>query len=118
MVGHHLLMTQEVMYFLQELARQLNSDVLSKFQDAGVKLFLISIGPPERGIKFHDLTGLPQEVILADPDNLTYDALGFKNDVFSAFFSWEVKSRDESVKDTHFQRNFTALTFARWRPKK
>jgi hypothetical protein len=62
---------------------------LSKFQDAGVKLFLISIGPPERGIKFNDLTGLPKELILADPDNLTYDALGFKNDTFSAFFSWE-----------------------------
>ena len=76
---------------LQELARQLNSDVLPKFQDKGVKMFLISIGPPERGIKFNDLTGLPQEHILADPDNLTYDALGFKNDTFSAFFSWEVR---------------------------
>lgn len=54
-------------------------------------MFLISIGPPERGIKFHDLTGLPQTNILADPENLTYDALGFKNDTFSAFFSLEVR---------------------------
>lgn len=73
----------------QELARQLNNEVLPKFQEAGVKVFLISIGPPERGIKFNDLTGLPQANILADPENITYAALRYKTDTYSAFFSWD-----------------------------
>ena len=76
----------------QELGRQLNNDVLPKFREAGIKLFVISIGPAERGNKFSDLTGLPTELILADPDNVTYSALGFKNDAFSAFFSIEVRT--------------------------
>ena len=74
----------------QELAKQLNSDVLYKLQEEGVKLFLISIGPPERGFKFHELTGFPNEYMLADPENVTYSALGFKDDTISAFFSPEV----------------------------
>ena len=84
----------------QELARQLNNEVLPKFREAGVKLFMISIGPAERGKKFHDLTGLPEENILADPDNVTYSALQFKNDTFSAFFSWEVSYRHSKVTDS------------------
>ena len=84
----------------QELARQLNNEVLPKFREAGVKLFLISIGPAERGKKFHDLTGLPEENILADPDNVTYSALQFKNDTFSAFFSWEVSHHPNEVTDS------------------
>lgn len=83
--------------FCQELARQINESVLSKLQEKSVKLYLISIGPPERGRKFNDLTGLPEELILADPDNLTYDALGFKNDVFSAFFSPEVSPLTQKI---------------------
>ena len=83
----------------QELARQLNNEVLPKFRSAGVKLFIISIGPAERGRKFHDLTGLPEENILADPDNVTYTALQFKNDTFSAFFSWEVSHHHNKVTD-------------------
>lgn len=71
-----------------------------------MKLFAISIGPPERGIKFNELTGLPKEHILADPDNITYSALGFKNDAFSAFFSIEVffwcKEAQSSVMTTAF----------------
>ena len=82
---------QHIFLCSQELAKQLNEGVLYKLQDAGVKLYLISIGPPERGFKFHELTGFPNEYFLADPDNVTYTALGFKDDTFSAFFSPEVK---------------------------
>lgn len=63
---------------------------MSKLQDAGVKLYFISIGPAERGLKFHELTGFPKEQLLADPENVTYSALGFRSDTISAFFSPEV----------------------------
>ena len=46
----------------QELARDLSREVLPKLQSAGVKLFLISIGPPERGTEFAELTGIKPNV--------------------------------------------------------
>jgi hypothetical protein len=65
--------------FCQELARDLQRQVLPKLQQENIKLYLISIGPPPRGLEFADLTGFPSEQLLADPDNVTYDKLQLKN---------------------------------------
>lgn len=37
------------------------------------------MGPPERGLEFAELTQFPPELLLADPDNVTYDKLELKN---------------------------------------
>lgn len=89
---HSSISSQSLVICSQELAKQLKAEVLSKFHDAGVKIFMISIGPADRGFKFHELTGFPTEYLLADPENVTYSALGLKSDTFSAFFSPEVCS--------------------------
>lgn len=65
--------------FCQELARDLQRQVLPKLRDAGIKLYLVSIGPPERGTEFAELTDFPPELLLADPENVTYDKLELKN---------------------------------------
>lgn len=52
-----------------------------------IKLLLVSIGPPERGLEFSDLTGYPTNKLLADPKNVTYSALGFRKGVISTFFN-------------------------------
>jgi hypothetical protein len=65
--------------FCQELARDLQRQVLPKLRDAGYKLYLVSMGPPERGLEFAELTEFPPELLLADPDNVTYDKLELKN---------------------------------------
>lgn len=73
--------------FCQELARQLRRDVIPKLDAAGIKLFFISIGPPERGLEFCELTGLPTDRMLADPGNILYDAIGFRKGVSTTLFS-------------------------------
>eukprot|EP00208_Stichococcus_sp_RCC1054_P002231 CAMPEP_0206134914 /NCGR_PEP_ID=MMETSP1473-20131121/303_1 /ASSEMBLY_ACC=CAM_ASM_001109 /TAXON_ID=1461547 /ORGANISM="Stichococcus sp, Strain RCC1054" /LENGTH=215 /DNA_ID=CAMNT_0053526555 /DNA_START=346 /DNA_END=993 /DNA_ORIENTATION=- len=65
--------------FCQQLARELKQDVLPKLQGRGIKLFLVSMGPPERGLEFAQLTGFPADQLLADPENLSYDRLQLKN---------------------------------------
>lgn len=52
----------------------------------GVKLFLVSIGTPERGVEFSELTGFPQDRLIADPENALYDKLGFYRNVQRTFF--------------------------------
>ena len=37
------------------------------------------MGPPERGLEFAELTEFPPELLLADPENVTYDKLELKN---------------------------------------
>ena len=39
----------------------------------------VSMGPPERGLEFAELTEFPPELLLADPENVTYDKLELKN---------------------------------------
>lgn len=53
---------------------------------AGVKLFYISIGTPEKGVTFAEQTGFPPAQLLADPENACYDALAFKKGLRVTFF--------------------------------
>ncbi len=39
----------------------------------------VSMGPPEGGLEFAELTDFPPELLLADPENVTYDKLELKN---------------------------------------
>ncbi|KAK9786499.1 hypothetical protein WJX73_010518 [Symbiochloris irregularis] len=75
--------------WLAELASELNRLVLPRLNEENIKLYLTSIGPPPRGLEFADLTGYPADRLLADPENVTYSALGFKKSVGSTFFSWQ-----------------------------
>ncbi|CAL5229032.1 g12279 [Coccomyxa viridis] len=74
-------------FFCQELARELKSDVLPKLQAEGIKSFLVSIGSPERGLEFAELTSFPSENLLADPENVTYDALGLTRNTLDTYFN-------------------------------
>lgn len=47
----------------------------------------VSIGTPERGLEFCDLTGFPSRHLLADPDALVYEALGLERGPVAAFLS-------------------------------
>lgn len=75
----------------RELAIQLRRDVKPQLDAAGVKLFLVSIGTWERSIEFAGVTGFPREALLADPDSVTYEALGLVKGVRQTFFGREVR---------------------------
>lgn len=60
---------------------------------AGAKLFLVSIGTPERAVDFSRETGFPPECLFADPEAATYAALRLKKGVKETFFRWAEKSR-------------------------
>ncbi len=50
----------------------------------------------QRGLEFVEKTGFPADHLLADPDNITYDALQFKKGVMLTFFSAEVRRAGRS----------------------
>lgn len=70
--------------FCQELARQLNRDILPYLKNSN--LYMVTIGKPERGLEFADLTGFPANLLLADPKNSLYDVVEFKNGIQETFF--------------------------------
>ncbi|BDA47778.1 probable peroxiredoxin-like 2C [Coccomyxa sp. Obi] len=88
-------------FFCQELARELRTDVLPKLQAANIKAFLVTIGTAERGLEFAELTAYPADKLLADPENVTYDALQLKKGVVDTFFNIEtpLAIKDRIVKD-------------------
>jgi len=53
----------------------------------GGKLRVVSIGTAARVTDFVAETGFPVELLYADPENVTYDALGFYNGVARTFFN-------------------------------
>jgi peroxiredoxin len=60
---------------------------------SGTKLFLVSIGTVERSAEFAQVTGFPRDSLLADPDSVTYEALGLVKGVRQTFFGSEVSCR-------------------------
>ena len=50
-------------------------------------LVQVSIGSPERGLEFAELTSFPSENLLADPENVTYDALGLTRNTMDTYFN-------------------------------
>ena len=73
--------------FCQDLAASLATQAIPRLDDAGISLYLISIGTPETGKQFAELTGFPAERLLADPGTQTYDALGLERGLAAAFLS-------------------------------
>lgn len=69
-----------------ELATQLARDVKPRLDDAGVKLFFVGIGTPERAVDFTRETKFPAENLFADPDAKCYSALELKKGVVETFF--------------------------------
>ena len=74
----------------RELAGQLREEVVQQVKKHNVKLYLVSIGPPERGTEFAKHTGFPDDQLLADPENSVYDALSLHNSVLDTFFNPKV----------------------------
>jgi len=52
----------------------------------------VTIGSPERGLEFAELTSYPAENLLADPENVTYDALSLKRNTLDTYFNPRVSS--------------------------
>jgi len=52
-----------------------------------VKLLAIGIGTPERGAEFAAHVGFDASRLFTDPENICYDALGFKKDVQNLAFN-------------------------------
>lgn len=73
--------------FCQDLAASLATKAIPRLDAAGVSLFLVSIGTPETGKEFAELTGFPRARLLADPGTQTYDALGLERGLAAAFLS-------------------------------
>lgn len=78
------------MAFCRELAREL-AGLLPTLDAKGVKLFLVSIGPPPRGFEFSDLTGFPAERLITDPSSELYEALGLYSGIQNTFFRIDVR---------------------------
>lgn len=47
---------------------------------------MVSVGTKERGIEFSELTEFPASQLLADPENVLYDAVGFIRTIQNTFF--------------------------------
>ena len=47
----------------------------------------MTIGSPERGLEFAELTAYPAENLLADPENVTYNALSLKRNPIDTYFN-------------------------------
>lgn len=75
----------------RELAGQLREEVVQQVKQHNVKLYLVSIGPPERGVEFAKHTGFPDDQLLADPESAVYDALSMHNSVLDTFFNPKVR---------------------------
>ena len=73
--------------FCQDLSASLATHAIPELDAAGIPLYLVSIGTPETGKQFSELTGFPQTRLLADPGTQTYDALGLERGLAAAFFS-------------------------------
>ncbi|PSC71988.1 seleno U [Micractinium conductrix] len=52
-------------------------------------MYLVSIGTAERGRQFCTQTLFPPELLLCDPENVTYTALGLKKGIRQTFLSYE-----------------------------
>jgi peroxiredoxin len=76
--------------FCQATARELARDVLPQLQKSTnnqTRLVFVGIGTAERARDFAQRTGLPLDVLYADPDNAAYDALGLESSFAAAFLS-------------------------------
>lgn len=88
----------------QELAGQLQRDLLPKLEPAGVRLVAVGIGKPETAAEFCEHTSLSPQVLFADPTNAVGTALdlpygeartfGFTDDLSSYKAVWERLRRD------------------------
>lgn len=101
-------------FFCQELARQLERDIIPELDKVGVKLFLVSMGPPERGLEFSELTGFRAERLIADPDSTLYKSVGFYTGLLTFFhpstpLSLLQRIREDGAKDL-------VEAFKTWRP--
>lgn len=73
--------------FCQALAVQLTRDVKPKLDSMDTKLYMVSIGTPERSKDFVARTGFPADRLFLDPDNVTYNALGLTCTLQETFFN-------------------------------
>ncbi|KAL0054739.1 hypothetical protein WJX82_001725 [Trebouxia sp. C0006] len=55
--------------------------------EKGIKLYLVSLGPPDRGTEFAKHTGFPEDQLLADPESAVYEALSLHNSALDTFFN-------------------------------
>eukprot|EP01025_Chloroclados_australasicus_P061845 TRINITY_DN8123_c1_g1_i6.p2 TRINITY_DN8123_c1_g1~~TRINITY_DN8123_c1_g1_i6.p2 ORF type:complete len:192 (-),score=9.33 TRINITY_DN8123_c1_g1_i6:286-861(-) len=72
---------------VKELATQLGRDYVPKVRVSGIKLLLVSIGTVETGQNFAKRTQFPDDLLLADPDNCTYKALGLYSGLQPTLFN-------------------------------
>jgi len=61
--------------------------VKPQLDELNVKLLVVSIGTAARAKDFVQETGFPIENLYADPENITYEALGFYKDLGRTFFN-------------------------------
>ena len=59
-------------------------------KEKGIKLYLVSLGPPDRGTDFAKHTGFPEDQLLADPESAVYEALSLHNSALDTFFNPKV----------------------------
>eukprot|EP00238_Polyblepharides_amylifera_P015763 CAMPEP_0196578934 /NCGR_PEP_ID=MMETSP1081-20130531/13584_1 /TAXON_ID=36882 /ORGANISM="Pyramimonas amylifera, Strain CCMP720" /LENGTH=167 /DNA_ID=CAMNT_0041898335 /DNA_START=386 /DNA_END=890 /DNA_ORIENTATION=- len=72
---------------LLEFAIQLHRDLKPQLDARGCKLLVVSIGTAARAKDFVEETKFPAELLLADPENVTYDALEFYKGAARTFFN-------------------------------
>ena len=83
-----------IVFIYRELAGQLREEVVEQVKDKGIKLYLVSIGPAERGKEYAKHTGFPDQQLLADPESNIYEALSLHNSALDTFFNPKVLSLD------------------------
>lgn len=64
--------------------------MLPKLEAKGIKAYLVTIGTAERGLEFAGLTSFPATNLLADPNSVTYAALGLRKGIVDMFFNLQV----------------------------
>jgi peroxiredoxin len=77
----------------REMSTELARDILPELKAEGHRLFLVSIGTTEMGHKFAQKTKFPEELLFADEENATYDALGLHQGLGVTYISPLVRTR-------------------------
>mmetsp|Transcript_190 Transcript_190/g.375 ORF Transcript_190/g.375 Transcript_190/m.375 type:complete len:277 (-) Transcript_190:255-1085(-) len=72
--------------FCWEMAASVNKKS-EELKSLGVKVIILSVGQPSSIKEFCDGSGIPEDMIRADPYRTVYDALGLYNGVVETFFN-------------------------------
>jgi hypothetical protein len=101
--------------FCWEFATILHRELAPALTEMDCKLLVVSIGTAARAKEFVAETGFPLEQLYADPDNQTYDRIGFYKGLARTFFNPATPLSIKARADKDGAKDLTEV-MKRWKP--